>query len=65
MPQWSETMEASILGAHSILAHRKARENGWLDEDQLTAAEASAVELMEWSLDAEAQARIKMMLLKK
>lgn len=51
-----------LLGAHSILAHRHAREKGWLDESQLTEAESSANELMEWSLDAEAQARIKMLL---
>jgi hypothetical protein len=30
-----------ILGTHSILAHRKAREKGYLEEDQLT-AESSA-----------------------
>lgn len=51
-----------ILGTHSILAHRKAREKGFLEEDQLTAAESSAQELMEFSLDRDAQARIRMVL---
>jgi hypothetical protein len=39
------------------LAHRKAREKGYLEEDQLTAAESSAQELMEFSLDKEAHER--------
>jgi hypothetical protein len=51
-----------ILGTHSILAHRKAREKGYLEEDQLTAAESSAQELMEFSLDKEAHERIRMVL---
>jgi len=51
-----------LLRTHSILAHRHARDQGWLGEEQLAEAESSAVELMEWSLDAEAQARIKMLL---
>lgn len=51
-----------LLDTHSILAHRHARKNGWLDEEELTAAESSATELMEFSLDRDAQARIKMLL---
>lgn len=51
-----------LVGTHSILAHRHARDQGWLPEEQLTEAESSAVELMEWSLDEDAQARIKMLL---
>jgi hypothetical protein len=49
-----------ILGTHSILAHRKAREKGDLEDDQFTAAESSAQETMAFSLDSEAQARIRM-----
>ena len=51
-----------ILGTHSLLAHRKAREKGYLEEGQFTAAESSAQELMEFSLDKEAHERIKMVL---
>jgi hypothetical protein len=51
-----------ILSTHSIFAHRKAREKGNLQEDQLTAAEASTQELMEFYLDKEAQERIRMAL---
>lgn len=51
-----------LLGTHSILAHRHARKQGWLADEQLTEAESSAAELMEWSLDEKAQARIKLML---
>jgi hypothetical protein len=49
-----------ILGSHSIFAHRKARKKGYLEEDQLTPAEFSAQESMNFSLDKEAQARIRM-----
>jgi hypothetical protein len=49
-----------ILGTHSILAHRKARNNGYLISDQLTEAESSAQESMDFSVDREAQARIRM-----
>eukprot|EP00978_Attheya_sp_CCMP212_P009944 scaffold23770_cov43-Attheya_sp.AAC.4 len=49
-----------ILGTHSILAHRKARNNGYLIGDQLTEAESSAQESIDFSLDGEAQARIRM-----
>jgi HNH endonuclease len=51
-----------LLAAHSIFAHRKARENGFLQDDQVTSAEFSAMELMKFSLDDEAQARIKLLL---
>jgi hypothetical protein len=49
-----------ILGTHSLLAHRKAKEKGHIPEDQLTASESSAQELMEFSFDEEAHARIQM-----
>jgi hypothetical protein len=45
-----------LLATHSILAHRHARNNGWLPEDKLTTAELNANDLMEFSLDAETQA---------
>jgi hypothetical protein len=51
-----------ILSTHSIFAHRKARADGKLPEDQLTEAESSAQELMDFSLDKEAQMRIKLAL---
>jgi hypothetical protein len=48
-----------LLATHSIIAHRHARNKGWLPEDELTTAELNANNLMEFSLDAEAQARVK------
>ena len=48
-----------LLATHSILAHQKAREKNWLTEDQFTAAETNAQDLMNFSLDAEAQDRVK------
>lgn len=48
-----------LLATHSILAHQKAREKAWLTEDQFTAAETNAHDLMEFSLDPEAQDRVK------
>jgi hypothetical protein len=51
-----------LLATHSIIAHRHARDSGWLPSDELTAAELDASDLMEFSLDAEAQTRMKMFL---
>jgi len=51
-----------LLATHSILAHRKARKDGNLEEDQLSAAEVSANELMAFSLDDAAQCRVQMLL---
>jgi len=51
-----------LLAAHSIFAHRKARDNGFLLDDEVTSAEFSAVELMKFSLDDEAQARMKLLI---
>jgi len=48
-----------LLATHSILAHQKAREKNWLTEDQFTAAETNAQDLMEFSLDNEAQDRMR------
>jgi len=48
-----------LLATHSIFAHQKAREENWLPGDQLTAAETNAHDLMEFSLDTEAQNRVK------
>ena len=48
-----------LLATHSIFAHQKAREENWLPEDQWTAAETNAYDLMEFSLDTEAQDRMK------
>jgi len=48
-----------LLATHSILAHQKAREKNWLTEDQFTAAETNAQDLMEFSLDNEAQDRVR------
>jgi hypothetical protein len=48
-----------LLATHSIYAHRHARDSGWLLSDELTAAELNANDLMEFSLDTEAQARMK------
>ena len=51
-----------LLATHSILSHRKARKDGKLPEDQLSAAEVSANELIEFSLDEAAQFRLGMIL---
>lgn len=48
-----------LLTSHSILAHQKARDQTWLPEDQCTAAETNAEDLMAFSLDKEAQDRLK------
>ena len=48
-----------LLATHSILAHQKARNEGWLTEDQFTQAETNAQDLMEFSLDNEAQDWLK------
>jgi hypothetical protein len=48
-----------LLATHSILAHEKAREQNWLPEDQLIAAESNAHDLMEFSLDTQAQDRVR------
>ena len=48
-----------LLATHSIFAHQKARDQNWLPEDQYTAAETNAHDLMEFSLDTEAQARVR------
>jgi hypothetical protein len=48
-----------LLGTHSILAHQKARDQAWLPEDQFSAAETNAEDLMAFSLDKEAQDRLK------
>jgi hypothetical protein len=47
------------LVAHSIFAHKYARNKGWLPCDQLTAAEVNTMELVQFSLDGEAQARMQ------
>jgi len=51
-----------LLATHSIPAHRKARKDGNFEEDQLSAAEASANELMVFSLDNAARHRVRMLL---
>ena len=49
-----------LLATHSIISLKNARQqSNWLEEDKLTAAEVNAQELMEFSLDAEAQARVR------
>lgn len=48
-----------LLTTHSIFAHQKARDKNWLPEDQYTPAETNAYDLMEYSLDTEAQDRMK------
>jgi hypothetical protein len=49
-----------LLAHHSVLAHRWAREKGWISDD-LAAEEVNAGALMEHSLDPEAQERIKLL----
>ena len=49
-----------LLGHHFGLAHRWAREKGWISED-LDAKEVNIAALMEHSLDEQAQARLKML----
>jgi len=49
-----------LLAHHSVLAHRWAREKGWISED-LAAEEVNAGALMENSLDPVAQERIKLL----
>lgn len=51
-----------LLATHSILSHRKAQKDGNLPEDQPSAAEVSANELMEFSLDEAAQFCLRMIL---
>ena len=51
-----------LLATHSIFTHRKAQEDGFLQDDQVTSEQVSATELMKFSLDDEAQARIKLLL---
>ena len=48
-----------LLATHSIFAHRHARDSDWLPSDELTAAEVNTNELLDFSLDGEAQARVK------
>ena len=49
-----------LLAHHSVLSHRYAREKGWITED-LVPEEVSAGALMEYSLDQQAQDRIKLL----
>jgi hypothetical protein len=49
-----------LLAHHSVLAHRWAREKGWISDD-LAAEEVNAGALLEHSLDREAQQRIKLL----
>ena len=49
-----------LLAHHSVLAHRWAREQGWISDD-LATEEVNAAALMEHSLDPEAQERIKLL----
>ena len=58
----SRTPWRRLLATHSILAHRHARSETWLPEDELTTAESNAQDLMQFSLDSEAQARLRMFL---
>jgi len=48
-----------LLATHSFFAHQKAREENWLPEDQWTTAETNAHDLLAFSLDSEAQDRMK------
>ena len=48
-----------LLSTHSILSLREARDQGWLPEDQFTEAETNAQDLMDFSLDKEAQDRVR------
>jgi hypothetical protein len=50
-----------LLATHSVLAHRHAREKHWQIDDDLTAAELSAAEMMNFALDDDAQMRISML----
>lgn len=47
-----------FLGMHAHFALEKARGSNWLPEDQYTHAETRAMNLLEFSLDAEAASRI-------
>jgi hypothetical protein len=48
-----------VHATHSICAHRHARGSDWLLNDELSAAELNANDLMSFSLDTEAQDRMK------
>jgi hypothetical protein len=48
-----------LIATHSVLAHQLAREKGWLQGEDLTEAETNAEILMEFSLDNEAQDRLR------
>lgn len=49
-----------LVAHHSVLAHRWAREKGWISDD-LAVDEVNAGALLEHSLDPEAQERIKLL----
>ena len=52
-----------VLALHSIMAHRHARTEGWLNnDDDLCEAEVNAHELVHHSLDTEAQDRLRLFL---
>jgi len=52
-----------LLGHHSLLSHRHAKAQGWLEStEDLSHAEIQASNMMEHSLDPLAQARIKLLL---
>jgi hypothetical protein len=48
-----------LLATHSIVAHRHVRDSGWPLSNKVTAAELNSNDMMEFSLDVEAQARMK------
>ena len=48
-----------LLGMHAHFALENARKQGWLPEDQFTAAESKAMQLLEFSIDEDAAARIQ------
>lgn len=50
-----------LLAHHSMLSHRHARNQGWIEEEDLTQVEVQAAALLAHSVDQEAQNRLKLL----
>ena len=50
-----------LMAHHCLVAHRRARAKGWVQEEDLSRAEIHASELLSHSLDEEGQARLKLL----
>mmetsp|Transcript_17151 Transcript_17151/g.24788 ORF Transcript_17151/g.24788 Transcript_17151/m.24788 type:complete len:326 (+) Transcript_17151:137-1114(+) len=50
-----------LIAHHCVVAYRRARAKGWVQEEDLSRAEIQASELMSHSLDEEGQTRLKLL----